>query len=69
LNHEPQHHIWAYRKAAWAVEDMQQEIGLVHRTMGLKGLQGIPDIGPSLGKVVEDLLTQESAGKPMDMTI
>jgi hypothetical protein len=49
--------LWAYRKAAWAVEDLEQDIGLVHRTMALKGLQSIPNIGLSLGREVERLIS------------
>ncbi|MBI5295892.1 MAG: hypothetical protein HY869_10475 [Chloroflexi bacterium] len=49
LNNEADHLLWKYRKAAWAVEDMEEEIGLLYRTMGLKGLQAIPDLGPGLG--------------------
>ncbi|MBA4398194.1 MAG: hypothetical protein C0394_12540 [Syntrophus sp. (in: bacteria)] len=56
LNGESSYRVWAYRKAAWAVEDLEQDIGLVYRTMGLKGLQGIPNVGPSLGGVVEELI-------------
>jgi DNA repair photolyase len=57
LNSEPDHRLWAYRKAAWAVEDMAEELGLVYRTFGLKGLQNIPDVGQSMGMVVERMLT------------
>jgi hypothetical protein len=56
LNAEASYNIWAYRKAAWAVEDMQQDVGLVKRTMGLKGLQSIPDIGQGLGAVIEKMI-------------
>jgi DNA repair photolyase len=57
LNAEPNHRLWAYRKAAWAIEDMAEEIGLVYRTMGLKGLQAIPDVG-QMAPVVEGLLAK-----------
>jgi DNA repair photolyase len=56
INAESSYRVWAYRKAAWAVEDMEQDIGLVHRTLGLNGLQSIPSIGKSLGAVVERLI-------------
>ncbi len=44
LENAPAPRIWTYRKAAWAVEDLEQDIGLVYRTMGLKGLESIPNI-------------------------
>ncbi|OGO66631.1 MAG: hypothetical protein A2029_01830 [Chloroflexi bacterium RBG_19FT_COMBO_47_9] len=48
--------IWAFRKAAWAVEDLEQDIGLIHRTLGLKGLESIPNISKPLAKDIEELL-------------
>lgn len=53
MNGESSYRVWAYRKAAWAVEDMEQDIGLVHRTLGSKGLQSIPNVGQSIGLVIE----------------
>lgn len=50
-------HIWAYRRAAWAIEDLEQELGLFYRTMGVKGLEKIPEIGPLLARVIELLIT------------
>jgi DNA repair photolyase len=56
LQNAPSHRVWAYRKAAWAVEEMEQDLGLFYRTLGLKGLEGIPDVGPRLGPKIENLL-------------
>jgi DNA repair photolyase len=56
LNREAQTRIWAYRKAAWAIEDLEQDVRLIYRSMGLKGLQSIPDVGPGLAAVIERLL-------------
>jgi DNA repair photolyase len=50
--------IWSYRKAAWAVEDLEQELGLLYRTMGLKGLQSIPNVGEKLGSEIEDWIKE-----------
>jgi len=49
LHQEPDYRIWSYRKAAWAIEDLEQYIRLVYQTMGLKGLENIPNVGLSLG--------------------
>jgi DNA repair photolyase len=57
LRGEPQQRIWAYRKAAWAIEDTPQDLGLIYRQMGLKGLEGIENVGPSMAKVIEALLS------------
>ncbi len=60
LEGESAHRIWDYRKAAWAIEDLPQDIGLVYQMMGLKGLQSIQDVGPALAPVVEALLLAKS---------
>jgi len=56
LEDAPGYRVWAYRKAAWAVEDLNQDIGLVYRTMGLKGLNSIEGVGARMGTVVEQLI-------------
>jgi hypothetical protein len=56
LQGEPNHRVWAYRKAAWAIEDTPQDLGLIYRTMGRKGLESIENVGPRLAEVVEKLL-------------
>ncbi len=56
LQDEPSRRVWAYRKAAWAIEDTEQDLGLIYRQMGRKGLESIENVGPRLAEVVEDLL-------------
>jgi hypothetical protein len=56
LSGEPSRRVWAYRKAAWAIEDLEPDLGLVYRQMGRKGLETIPNVGPQLALVVERLL-------------
>ena len=58
LNKEAEQKVWTYRNAAWAIEDMEQDVGLIYRSMGLKGLQGIPKVGLSLGQVIANLIEQ-----------
>jgi DNA polymerase/3'-5' exonuclease PolX len=60
LENAPGYRVWSYRKAAWAVEDLEQDIGLIYRTLGFKGLQGIPNIGEKLGREIEGRLVSES---------
>ena len=52
LDQQPHRRVWAYRKAAWTIEDLVQDIGLIYRRMGLKGLQSIPEIGPALAQEI-----------------
>ena len=56
LDGAPANDIWAYRKAAWAIEDTQQDIGLVYRAMGRRGVESIRDVGPAVARRVEQLL-------------
>lgn len=56
LESEPASSIWAYRKAAWAVEDLEQDIGLVYRSMGPKGLESIPNISVRIVDEIETLI-------------
>lgn len=56
LNNANQQLIWAYRKAAWAIEDLEQDIVLVYRTFGSKGLENIPNIDQRLAREIELLL-------------
>lgn len=56
LENAPAARVWAYRKAAWAIEDLEQDVGLVHRTLGLKGLEAIPNVARPLAKEIEKLL-------------
>ena len=60
LESAPAYRIWPYRKASWAVEELEQDIGLVYRQMGLKGLQSVQNIGPSIGKQVEEFIIKNS---------
>ncbi len=60
LENAPGYKVWQYRKASWAVEDLEQDIGLVYRTMGLRGLQSIENIGIRMGPVVENLIRELS---------
>jgi hypothetical protein len=56
VNGEPSGRIWAYRRAAWAIEDTEQDLRLVYRQMGRKGLESIQNVGPRLAGVVEAMI-------------
>jgi hypothetical protein len=58
LDNAPSQRVWAYRKAAWAIEDLEQDVGLIYRQMGRKGLESIPNVGPRLAEAMEDLLKE-----------
>ncbi len=58
LEGAPSYRQWAYRKAAWSIEDLEQDLGLVYRAMGRKGLESIENVGPKLALVVERFLLE-----------
>jgi DNA repair photolyase len=58
LKNEPSQRLWAYRKAAWAIEDLEQDVGLVYRQMGVKGLMSIENVGPKIAREVERILLE-----------
>jgi DNA repair photolyase len=68
LDGAPPRRVWAYRKAAWAIEDLEQDLRLVYREMGLRGLQSIPAVGASLAPEVEtwvkELTTEDTRHRP-----
>jgi hypothetical protein len=64
LNNAPGYRVWAHRKAAWAVEDLEQDIRLVYQQTGMRGLQSIPDIGAAMAKVVAEMIPPQSESSP-----
>jgi len=60
LDNAPQRRVWVYRKAAWAIEDTEQDIGLIYRAMGRKGLESIENVEPRMAEVVEGLINDLS---------
>ena len=59
LEGAPASRVWAYRKAAWAIDDLDQELGLLYRTMGRKGLESVEAVGPGIAAEIETLLKVE----------
>ncbi|MCX6071338.1 MAG: helix-hairpin-helix domain-containing protein, partial [Chloroflexi bacterium] len=58
LESAPAQRVWAYRKAAWAIEELEQDLGLVSRELGLRGLQSIPGVGPHLASEMQSLVVE-----------
>jgi hypothetical protein len=48
--------MWEYRKAAWAIEDLPQEIGLVQRALGVRGLASLPEVGEKMAEEIKGWL-------------
>ena len=63
LESAPGPQVWAQRKAAWAIEDLPQDVGLVYQSLGLHGLQSIPGVSSGVAQQIEAWLG-ESATQP-----
>ena len=53
------HRIWAYRKAAWVVDEWPESIAEVHRVRGQSGLQDLPGIGRRLAARIDEWLRKK----------
>ncbi len=51
--------IWAYRKAAWAVDEWPESIAEIYHTGGEAGLRELPRIGKSLASEIAGWLREE----------
>ncbi|MCP8320849.1 MAG: hypothetical protein H3Z52_07910 [archaeon] len=47
---------WAYRKAAWAIDELEKDIKEIYEEKGEKGLLEIPFIGRKLAEEIKELL-------------
>jgi DNA repair photolyase len=61
LEGAPAQRVWACRKAAWAIEELEQDLGLVYRELGLRGLQSIPAVGHALAPEVQSMVGETGA--------
>lgn len=53
--------VWTYRKAAWAVEDLEQDVRHVSRRLGLKAIAAIPGVGATIAGEILPLLVNYPA--------
>jgi DNA repair photolyase len=60
LEEASSHRLWAYRRAAWAIDEMEGDIESVYRREGAKGLRSIKGVGKSLAREMEGWLQASS---------
>ena len=61
LEQSDEHRIWAYRKAAWTVDEWPESVAELYRARGESGLQELPGIGRSIAAEVARFLQRETA--------
>jgi DNA repair photolyase len=56
LEQAKEYRLWAYRKAAWTVDELDESIGTVYATKGEAGLRELPGIGKSIAARIAEWL-------------
>ena len=54
---EQKHKAWAYRKAAWTLDDLDNPIENIYSEKGLKGILELPSIGRSIAEKIVEYVT------------
>jgi DNA repair photolyase len=65
LDQAPSHRIWAYRKAAWAVDEWPVGIDALYAARGGEGLRAIPGVGAGIAKEIEAWLNPPLSPPPI----
>lgn len=47
---------WAYRKAAWALDDLEKSIDEIYKNEGIKGITNIKGVGKSIAAQIEQFI-------------
>ena len=56
LESGPPYKAWAYRRAGWTVDELDQDILAIYKKRGLDGLRALPNIGPSIAAFIAEKL-------------
>jgi DNA repair photolyase len=62
LEQAKEYRLWAYRKAAWTVDELDASIGDIYATKGEAGLRELPGIGKSIAAQITKWLVSENDG-------
>jgi len=55
--------VWAYRRAGWTVDELELNILSLYQKRGVKGLQTLPNIGPSIAAFIAEKLDRLSSAE------
>jgi len=59
LEQAPAHSIWAYRRAAWTVDEWPESVAEIYQAQGEEGLRELPGIGKSLAAQIARWLEKQ----------
>ncbi len=57
--------IWAYRKAAWTVDEWPESVAAIYHSSGEEGLRQLPAIGKTLASQIAIWLREEATGRAL----
>ena len=60
LEQAEEHRIWAYRKAAWSVDEWPESIAALYEARAEAGLRELPGIGGSLAREIAGWLRENA---------
>lgn len=58
--------LWAYRQAAWFVDEMSESIAALYQTQGEAGLRALPNVGPGIALEIARWLENEKTSTGTD---
>jgi DNA polymerase/3'-5' exonuclease PolX len=59
LEQAKEYRLWAYRKAAWTVDELDESIAEIYEARGEAGLRELPAIGKKLAARIAEWLQEE----------
>jgi len=59
LSGQGDHREWAYRKAAWSLDDLEVGVDEIFRKRGIDGIMEIKGIGETLSRQIEEFLSSD----------
>jgi len=54
----PSFKVWAYRRGGWTVDELDRDIMTLYKRHGVKGLEALPNVGPSSAAFIAERLTK-----------
>ncbi|MBI2895924.1 MAG: hypothetical protein HYY06_20370 [Deltaproteobacteria bacterium] len=59
LDRAPSHRVWAHRKAAWAIDELPENVADIHRARGVRGLAEVPAVGGTIAREIATWLERD----------
>ena len=63
IQNASQNKVWAYRKAAWTLDELKEDVRKIYEEEGLQGLKALPNVGSKIAGEIEALLKNISPGE------